>query len=968
MKSYDPKQIEPKWQKIWDETQIYQAKDNDSRTKYYYLVEFPYPSGDGLHVGHVRSYSAVDIMARHKRMQNFNVLYPMGWDAFGLPTENYAIKHKVAPQEVAAQNIANFKRQMKSLGLGFDWSREINTTDPQYYKWTQWIFLQFFKAGLAYQAEIPINWCPFEKTGLANEEVVDGKHERCGTPVEKKLLKQWLLKITAYADRLLSDLDTVDYLDKIAVQQINWIGKSEGAEVEFKLHGITGQADDKHSVTVYTTRPDTLGGATFVVVSPELASKWLEVGWKASKEVKDYIHKSLNESELERQDEKRDKTGVDTGIKAINPLNNEEVPVWVADYVLGGYGTGAIMAVPAHDQRDYEFATKFKLPIRIVIDPITGSKQDQPEHKNKIVALVQNDKGEILTINWGPKLGGRLLVGGTAEKGEDPVQTATREVAEETGYHGLKLLARGDETIHHEYFAHSKGKPYIAHTTPLHFKLTDDQAKDQKLEDNEKGKFKVEWVSREQAATEVVDPLHRYVFDKFVEGRVYVAPGILVNSGQFDGLTSTEAKKAIVDYLYKEGKAKGATKYKLRDWIFSRQHYWGEPIPIIHCPIDGAVPVPDEDLPVELPLVKSYEPTDTGESPLAAITDWVNVKCPQCGGAAKRETDTMPNWAGSSWYYLRYVDPHNDQAFADPAKLKHWLPVDLYNGGMEHTTLHLLYSRFWHKFLFDQGLVPTPEPYAVRRSHGMVLAAQNAKMSKSRGNVINPDKIVESYGADTLRLYEMFMGPFDEATSWSDERLAGVSRFIRRVWDLSQKLLANDMQSGQPEGAIVLEVDRWTHKTIKKVHEHIEGMHFNTMVSALMEYTNFLTNEATLKELTEPRHAELARRTLRTLVLILAPITPHMAEELWSQLGGEGSVHLAAWPKYDPELIKDDLIEIVVQVNGKLRATMTVPAETGDKELEELAKQQEAVQKHLGGKSVAKTIVVPRKLVNFVVK
>ena len=823
MKPYSPSEIESKWQQIWDETKLYRAIDDDQRQKYYYLVEFPYPSGEGLHVGHVRSYTALDIMARHKRMQGFNVLYPMGFDAFGLPTENYAIKHKIAPQDATAKNVANYTRQLKAIGLSFDWDRVVNTTDPDYYKWTQWIFLRLLGKGLAYQAEMPINWCPFEKTGLANEEVVNGVHERCGTPVEKKLIKQWMLKITAYADRLIDDLNTVDYLDRISSQQINWIGRSEGAEITFKLRDITGQEDDKHDVTVYTTRPDTLYGATFIVVSPELADSWLKIGWTASEKATSYIVTALNESELSRQEDKV-KTGVDTGIKAVHPLSGELLPVWVADYVLGGYGTGAIMAVPAHDQRDFEFATTFKLPITRVIS------------------------------------GGELPFTG-------------------------------------------KGK--------------------------------------------------------------------LVNSGEFDDLSGDEAMQFIVKTLVANGSGKAATKYKLRDWIFSRQHYWGEPIPVVHCDRDGVVPVPVDQLPVTLPKVEFYEPTETGESPLAAINDWVQTTCPKCGGPAKRETDTMPNWAGSSWYFLRYMDPTNDKAFADPKKLKYWSPVDLYNGGMEHTTLHLLYSRFWHKFLYDEGLVPTPEPYARRRSHGMVLGPDGRKMSKSIGNVINPDHVIKRYGADAIRLYEMFMGPFDEQTAWSDERLNGVSRFLNRVWVLAQDLMINKHQSevvAGISGELAVAVDRQTQKTLKKVGEDIEAMHFNTMVSGLMEYVNYLTSADVRKQLVAPENADLAQRTLRALIMMIAPVVPHVTEELWRQLGESGSVHAAAWPTYDPALIKDDLVVVIVQVNGKVRASLILAADTTNDKMSDAAKADANVAKYLVAGKLVKTIVVPRKLVNFVVK
>jgi leucyl-tRNA synthetase len=784
MKPYSPSDIEAKWQHTWEQTKLYRATSGDSRQKYYLLVEFPYPSGDGLHVGHVRSYTALDIMARHKRMQGFNVLYPMGWDAFGLPTENYAIKHKLRPQDATAVNVANFERQMMALGLSFDWDRAINTTDPSYYRWTQWIFLRFLDKGLAYQAEIPINWCPFEKTGLANEEVVNGLHERCGTPVEKKTLNQWMLKITAYADRLIEDLTTVDYSDRIASQQINWIGRSEGAEIDFEAGG--------EKLTVYTTRPDTLVGATFMVLAPEHAAVE-KITIKDQRQAVDaYVKQAQGETEVRRQETDRPKTGVWTGAYTSNPLTGEKMPIWIADYVLAGYGTGAIMAVPAHDQRDADFAKAFDLPVI--------------------------------------------------------------EVDESLAWEGI-----GRKTVN----------------------------------------------------------------------------------------------------------------YKLRDWIFSRQHYWGEPIPVVHCAKDGVVPVHEDQLPVTLPEVEFYEPTETGESPLAAITDWVNTECPKCGGPAKRETDTMPNWAGSSWYFLRYTDARNDDAFAGAESLKYWMNVDLYNGGMEHTTLHLLYSRFWHKFLYDEGLVPTSEPYAKRRSHGMILGPDGRKMSKSIGNVINPDHVVERYGADALRLYEMFMGPFEDQTAWSDERLNGVSRFLHRVWTLAQELIANSQQIEVVDGdagEVATLVDRQTHKTLKKVGHDIESMHFNTMVSALMEYVNTLTGVKVRSELVRPDNSALAQRTVRALVLMLAPVVPHVAEELWQQLGESESVHVAAWPKYDPALIEDDLVEIVVQVNGKLRANLVMPVEATEDELTNAAKADANVAKYLAEGSLVKTIVVPRRLVNFVVK
>jgi leucyl-tRNA synthetase len=819
MKRYDPSQIEPKWQQTWAETKLYAVAEDPTQEKFFMLTEFPYPSGDGLHAGHIREYTIGDVVARHKRMQGFNVLYPMGFDEFGLPTENFAVKHKIAPQLATARNVANFRKQFDELGFSFDWSRTVSTSDPSYYRWTQWLFLQFLTAGLAYQAEIAINWCPFEKTGLANEEVVNGKHERCGTPVEKKLLKQWILKITAYADRLIEGLSTVDYPDRIASQQINWIGRSEGAEISFTLDPKAAPTATTTSVTVYTTRPDTLYGATFLVIAPELAQDWMIRGWSPSKEIAGYVTTALSAGELARQ-ESKDKTGVDTGLQAVHPLTGKQVPVWIADYVLAGYGTGAIMAVPAHDERDFAFATNFNLPVQQVVESAT-------------------------------------------------------------------------------------------------------------LPSKAKGK--------------------------------------LINSAEFDGLQGEAASHAIIARLVEFHLGEAATKYKLRDWVFSRQHYWGEPIPIIHCPDDGVVPVPTDQLPVVLPEVASYEPTDSGESPLAAITEWVNVPCPTCGKPAKRETDTMPNWAGSSWYYLRYMDPHNDKVFASPEKLAYWSPVDLYLGGMEHTTLHLLYSRFWHQFLYDQGLVPTPEPYAARRGQGIVLAADGRKMSKSLGNVINPSDIVRKYGADTLRLYVLFMAPYDETTPWSDERLGGVNRFIYRVWGLTETLQANNKPSGEPDGTFVTLIDRAVHKTIKQVHDEMGLLKFNTAISSLMSLINVLTSEANTKRLSEPAHAELATRTLRTLVLLLAPFTPYLSEELWQALGNDGSVHVQAFPAYDPALIKDDIVELAVQVNGKLRGTIIAAADATEAEVIAQAKANPNVDKFLIG-TMLKTIVVPRRLVNFVMR
>jgi len=816
MKSYDHKKIEKKWQNEWEKKKIYQAKDKTNKKKFYGLIEFPYPSGDGLHVGHPRPYIGMDVISRKRRMEGNNVLFPIGWDAFGLPTENYAIKTGKDPRDVTKKNSTNFKRQIKSLGISFDWSREINTTDPKYYKWTQWIFLQFLKNGLAYKKKMLINWCPQDKIGLANEEVVNGACERCGATVEKREKEQWMLAITKYADRLDADLDTVNYSPQIKLAQRNWIGKSEGAEIDFAISGSTS------SIKVFTTRPDTLYGATYLVLSPEheIISKLKSQIINRDK-VDMYVLESKARNEQERMKEEKEKTGVGLlGIKAINPATNEEMPVWVADYVLSGYGTGAIMAVPAHDERDFEFAKKFNL---------------------SIIQVIKHDGEEI-----------------------------------------------------------------------------------------------------------------------------YTGTGAMINSGRFDGMDSEKAKSEIIKFV--GGQVK--TTFKLRDWIFSRQRYWGEPIPVVHCDECGIVPVPEKDLPVELPKVKNYQPTDSGESPLANISKWVNTKCPKCKGKAKRETDTMPNWAGSSWYYLRYTDPKNAKAFAGEKNLKYWLGndpagggVNWYNGGNEHTTLHLLYSRFWHKFLFDLGLVPTSEPYMKRTSHGLILAEGGEKMSKSRGNVVNPDDIVERFGADTLRLYEMFMGPFEQAIAWSEDAIIGPRRFLEKVWKIGSKFSANKISSGftlpgVPGGTHTVQksyLPKILNKTIKKVSEDIEAMRFNTAISAMMILA------------TEMEKAEnVDKEDYKKFLKILAPFAPHIAEELWAILGEKKSINLADWPVWDENLLKDEELKIVVQVNGKVRAEMMVQVDEAEEYIKKKVLELEQVKKFTKDQEIKKVIYVKNRLINIV--
>ena len=799
---YDPKAIEPKWQEKWEEAGVFHASNDSDKPKYYTLVEFPYPSGQGLHVGHPRPYTALDIVSRKRRMQGYNVLYPIGWDAFGLPTENYAIKNHVHPAEVTKQNIARFKKQIQSLGISFDWSREINTTDPEYYKWTQWIFLQLLKHGLAYKKEMAVNWCTSCKCVLANEEVVNGVCERCGSEVVRKVKSQWMLKITEYAQRLIDDLDQVDYPERVKAQQINWIGRSTGAEVDFNT-----TAGDK--LTIYTTRPDTLYGATYMVVSPEhpYLEKWADK-LHNMEEIRAYQAEAARKSDFERTEVVKEKTGVRLdGVSAINPLTGKEIPIFISDYVLVSYGTGAIMAVPAHDTRDWEFAKKFNLPIIEVVK------------------------------------------GGDVEK---------------------------------------------------------------------------------EAFTDC-------------------DTGIMVNSGILDGLSVEDAKKRIVEYLTEKGIGHEKVNFKLRDWVFSRQRYWGEPIPVVYCEKCGWVPLPEDQLPLTLPDVKSYEPTDNGESPLAHMTDWVNTTCPHCGGPARRETDTMPQWAGSSWYFLRYMDPHNDKAPVSKEALEYWNRVDWYNGGMEHTTLHLLYSRFWHKFLYDIGVVPTAEPYAKRTSHGMILGDNGEKMSKSRGNVVNPDDIVNEYGADTMRLYEMFIGDFEKAAPWNINSLRGCRRFLDRYWNLQEILT---------EGGLRPEMETVFHKTIKKVTEDIESLKFNTAIAALMALLNDIADKGSI-----------TKEELKIFTLLLNPFAPHITEEVWAANAlGEGLVSVAQWPAYDEAKCKDATVEIVVQVNGKLRARMQVAADISKDDAIAAAKADAKIAAEIDGKRIVKEIYVPGKLVNIVAK
>ena len=1212
MEKYNHKKIEKKWQDSWDESEIYHTKNSSKKPKYYCLIEFPYPSGAGLHVGHLRSHIAIDIVARKKRMNGFNVMYPIGWDAFGLPTENFAIKTKTHPKIVTKNNIKNYTRQIKSYGPSFDWSREINTTDPEYFKWTQWIFLKLFNSfydekldkarpieelnvpnnldefekrkyidshRLAYEKEMAINWCPSCKIGLANEEVINGNCERCGALAERKVMRQWMLKITKYADRLIKDLGDVDYLEKIKTQQINWIGKSEGATVKFPVilrrHDeesrtntqndfnneiVTSQKaprNDNNIVKVFTTRPDTLFGCTYMVLSPEhsLIEKYKNKIENFS-EIEKYQKKTRNKSDLERTDLAKEKSGVELkGIKAINPVNQEEIPIWIADYVLSSYGTGAIMAVPAHDERDFEFAKKFGIKIREVVVPIfkafTGNNvlrsDKKTVHRKIVIAFLKHWKEDkYLCLDW-KKFDWHSGVVGGIENGENLKEAAMREIKEETGYKNMKFVRNLGSEHRNTFFARHKDENRYSIERGILFELKDDAW--EKPSEEETKNHEAVWIEAERMDDFLTLGNQKLIWNH-LKGKTacFKEDGVNINSGFLNELETIDAKKEITAWLEKNKLGKKAVNFKLRDWVFSRQHYWGEPIPIIKCEKCGNVSLSEKDLPLELPNVKNYEPTDTGESPLANIKKWVEVKCPVCGGSAKRETDTMPNWAGSSWYFLRYTDPNNKSEFASKNNLEKWMPIDLYNGGMEHTTLHLLYSRFWHKFLFDLGYVQSAEPYKMRRSHGMVLSEDGQKMSKSRGNVVNPDEVIGKYGADSVRLYEMFMGPYGDAIPWNTTSLIGMNRFLERIWKMQDKvkmqqtsleketiLVATNNQgklkelknhlknfnilslkdidkkieepeetgktfednsllkakyyaqetgymtiaddsglcvnalngrpgifssryaegddkkgyikllkelenasdrsayfksvitiynpkdnnynqfNGKCDGKILTKpegdngfgydpvfmvnnlkksfglcsleeknkfdhrkkaidklikylktchpepverskIKHTLHKTIKKVTEDIDSLKFNTAISQSM----ILANEM-------EKSKNISLTDYKSFLVLLSPFIPHITEELWETLEEEKSIHLQSWPKFDPKLIIDSEITMVIQVNGKVRDQIKVPAEISEDDAKKLASESEKVQKWIKGKEIRKIIFIKGKLVNIVV-
>ena len=931
--------IEEKWQKYWEEHKSFEAVTGSDKEPYYILVEFPYPSGSGLHVGHVRSYTAQDAMARMMRMQGKNVLFPMGWDAFGAPAEQYAIKNHIHPKEAVKENIKTFKRQMQTLGFSFDWDREFSTTDPEYYKWTQWQFLQFYKHGMAYKDTVPVNWCPNCKTVLSNEDAAGGVCERCGTQVVQKEKSQWMLRMSDYSEDLLKGLDDTNFAEKVKLGQINWIGKSIGAEVTFKIDG------HEEEFTVFTTRCDTLFGATYCVLAPE--HKLVDVIKKKKKksEVEAYKEACLLKNEMERTELNKEKTGVFTGAYAINPVNGAKIPIYISDYVLASYGTGAIMAVPAHDERDYEFATKFNIPIIQVLEEVTGTPHEGETKKNSIVAILYDEANDkYLTVNW-HEMGGRLFIGGTIKEGETSLDCAIREIKEETGYKDIELVHELPK-INHHYYAYNKDKYFNIESTGFLFKLVSNAQDEQNLDDDEK--FDLEWVDKNTIMAEVNDGLHKKTFEYALAPGAMEGDGIHINSGFLDGLNKEDAISKMLEFLEENNCGKKQVNYKMRDWIFSRQRFWGEPIPMIYCNTCGWQPMNEEDLPLLLPDVAEYEPTDNGESPLAKIDAWVNTTCPKCGGPAKRETDTMPNWAGSSWYFLRFMDPHNTHEFAGMDAMKYWRRVDWYNGGMEHTARHLLYARFWVQFLYNIGLVPSKEMIWTRVSHGMVLGSDNQKMSKSKGNVINPDDIVNEYGADTLRVYEMFMGDYQSDCPWSTDSLKGCKRFLDKVIRLKEKVVDGDKYSDALEKII--------HKSIKKVQNDLVTMSFNTAISTLMILAN------SYDEMTN-----ITKEDYHLLLTLLNPIAPHITEELNEQLGYK-PICESSWPVYDEAKTIDDEKEIGVQVNGKLRSSIKISINEDEESIKSKALSEENVKRHIEGKEVVKIIVIPGRIVNIVVK
>jgi leucyl-tRNA synthetase len=959
MKLYDAQKIEKKWQREWERSGVYRLYGR--KRSCYILDMFPYPSGAGLHVGHPKGYIASDVYARFKQLQGYGVLHPMGWDAFGLPAEQYAIKNNVHPEAAVKKNVATFKRQLQKMGFTYDWDREINTTDPEYYRWTQWIFLQMWKKGLAYESYEPINWCPSCLTGLANEDLEQGRCERCDSVVEKHPMRQWVLRITDYADKMLRDLRLLEWPEGVKEAQRNWIGRSEGTTVKFLISNsqlLNKTEKQNEYIEVFTTRVDTIFGCTYVVVAPEhriIADCRSQIA--NFEEVEKYIEKTRKKTELERTELTNEKTGVKLeGIAAINPFNGEAVPVFVADYVLGSYGTGAVMAVPAHDERDFAFAKKYDLPMKFSVGPYftdtegkDAVRSDKPTVRRKTAyAFVKHwEEDKYLCLDW-ERFGWHSGIIGGIEDGEDPTAAARREIIEETGYQNPAFVKTVGAVTHNHFFAVHKDVNRYAEGVGLLFHLKNDEW--QEPDEEEMKNHKTVWIPANAMRAFLNLKNFQYMWDVLETGcECYTEDGVVIESGEFTALSSAEARVKMTEWLERKKLGRKKVSYRLRDWVFSRQRYWGEPIPLIRCEQCGVVPVPEKELPVRLPRVKAYQPTGTGESPLAGIGKWVNVKCPKCHGPAERETNTMPQWAGSSWYYLRYIDPKNKKALVDKRKEKKMMPVDVYVGG-DHATRHLIYARFWHKFLFDQGIVSTPEPFKRLEFLGVILAADGRKMSKRWGNVVNPDDVIDELGADAFRTYEMFMGPFEQSIAWNTAGVVGTRRFLEKVWKLGQKTV------NKKQGTENRNITSLLHQTIKKVTDDIEEFKFNTAVSALMILVNALEKEPVIPV-----------RQYALLLLLLSPFAPHIAEELWAGLGERKSIFLATWPKWDRKKIVEDMVTIVVQVNGKVRDRLTMAAGAAESALREAALASVKVQVFTVGKEIRKTIVVPGKLVNIVV-
>lgn len=936
---YNFKQTEEKWQEYWDKHEVFKTDVRDfSKPKYYALDMFPYPSGEGLHVGHPEGYTATDIMARMRRMQGYNVLHPMGWDAFGLPAEQYAINTGNHPAGFTANNIQTFKRQLKMLGFSYDWSKEISTADPNFYKWTQWIFKQLYQDGLTKQIDMPVNWCEELKTVLSNDEVIDGKSERGGFPVVRKNMKQWVMKITEYADKLLDNLDELDWPESTKEIQRNWIGRSYGAQVKFIVDNTSEE------FTVFTTRADTLFGATYCVLSPEHKIVPKIVSKEQKEEIEAYQRECSRKSELERTELNKEKTGVFTGAYAINPVNQKKIPIWISDYVLASYGTGAIMAVPAHDDRDFEFAKKFNIPIIQVLEEVTGKKHDNEKTKKSIVAVVHDKTtDQYLTINWNDK-GGRLFVGGTRRDGETPEMCARREIMEETGYTDLTLVCE-DFKIDHHYYAYNKDQYFHIEATPLLFELNSNKKEAQNLDIDED--FTVEWVSAKTVRSDITDELHVKSFEYVMNPAAMVGDGIHINSEFLDGMGKEEAINTMIQWLEEHNCGSKQVNYRLRDWIFARQRYWGEPIPIVHFDDYDHV-LSDDELPLILPELEDYSPSSNGDSPLEKAYDWLRYE--KDGQVGRRETSTMPGSAGSSWYFLRYIDPDNEEVFADYELLKHWLPVDLYLGGPEHAVGHLLYSRFWNNYLYDKGLVPVNEPFQKLVHQGMILGTNGEKMSKSRGNVINPDEIVKNYGADALRVYEMFMGPLAASKPWDANGIEGSKRFIDRVWRLFEEIKVVDDE--------IPSLEKIYHQTVKKVTEDYENNCFNTAISQMMVFVNAIYKETAI-----------TREYAEGLIKLLNPIAPHITEEIWTTfLGHKDTITYEKWPTWDDQKLVEETKEIAVQVNGKVRATITVHINDSEEAIKEKAIAADNVKRHIEDKEIVRIIVIKGRIVNIVIK